>query len=177
MWLRVYLDTSIILDYLLERNQASLKFIDEFCKKHEITVVITPLTLSEALGGLKERFLLIKLYKEGYSIEEIIRIRRDRDLAERETRKLLEKLQLFYKEDIKEFSELVAFATDHEKLLNIMAKTCLEAADALHLFNAIEAKCDVFLTRDIPAITKINKSRLITAYTPEELLEKYFRSS
>ena len=53
-----------------------------------------------------------------------------------------------------------------------MTKTCLEAADALHLFNAVESKCDIFLTRDIPALTKINKSRLIPAYTPEELLEK-----
>ena len=175
--MRVYLDTCILLDFLLDRNDASIRFIEHFAREKGMTLVLSKWTLIETLGGMKDRFMLLKLiFDEGLAPEEILRKRRDIEPPRPELKGLLDEVRRFVEYDVKGVAEifdesLVTWDTVLESL-ETLKKTALDAGDALHLHNALKAKCDIFLTRDSPVTRRVKQSGLIKVQTPEDLMKE-----
>jgi len=177
--MRVYIDTCIILDFLLDRDPSSVYFIEHFAKENEITLVLSNLALMETLGGMKDRFILLKLFfDEGLTPEEALRKRREVEVDPKreELIRLLNRLKDFVEFDVK---DIVEFLDEPKKdwktileSLETLKDTALDASDALHAYNALKAKCDVFLTKDSPTITRLKRHRLIGVKTPEELMKE-----
>lgn len=171
--MRVYLDTCILLDFLLDRNDASSRFIEHFARENGVTLVLSKWTLIETLGGMKDRFMLLKLiYEEGLAPEEVLRKRREIAPEKPELKGLLEQLKKFVEYDVKGIAEIFDPSNGTWESLETLKDTALDAGDALHLHNALKAKCDIFLTRDSPSTKKVKESGLIKVQTPEELMNE-----
>jgi predicted nucleic acid-binding protein len=140
-------------------------------------LILSKWTLIETLGGMKDRFMLLKLiFEENLAPEEILRKRREIDPEKQELEGLLDQLKKFIEYDVKGIAEVfdesnATWETILESL-ETLKDTALDAGDALHLHNALKAKCDVFLTRDSSATRRVKKSRLIKIQTPEDLMKE-----
>jgi predicted nucleic acid-binding protein len=125
---------------------------------------------------MKDRFMLLKLiFEENLAPEEVLRRRREIEPKKHELKGLLDQLKRFVEYDVKGIAEVFdePNATWHTILesLETLKDTGLDAGDALHLHNALKAKCDVFLTRDSPATRRVKKSKLMKIQTPENLMK------
>jgi predicted nucleic acid-binding protein len=175
--MRAYLDACIVLDYLLERNEASIDFIENFARKNGIKLVLSNLTLIETLAGMKDRFMLLKLiFEEGLTPEEVLRMRRERDPTKEELAGLLNQLKKFVEFDVKDIAEILDEPKkDWQTILEsleTLKNTALDATDALHVHNALKAGCDVFLTRDGSTTRRVKQHGLIAVKTPEEFMKE-----
>ncbi len=164
-----YLDTNIILDYLRKRNEETLNFIN-LAKEKRITVVTSHFAIFEVLDLEAQDKFIFKELKNKKAFDEIRRNLRNRNLTKKELENIYKKIRknLFYIDIPLKLHYLSVNGWDYS--LKFLMKTInLESKDVLHLASAIEARCDVLITKD--EIFKQNAKELIPAMTPKEFLK------
>jgi len=147
----LYLDTNIILDVLRDRRRqgelVSLKLL-EHAKREKWFISTSPFTLMEILDVEQDdMFFQIKV-SEGYTVADVLRIRRQRDLSKQQldriSRRMDDKLRIAYA--YIDYWELDPKGFDHA--VELARTTNISAPDCLHLATALEAGCDLFVTTD-----------------------------
>lgn len=146
----IYLDTNIILDYIRQRNNDSVVLI-ETIKKRKVKAWTSYFTLFEITEKEKEDHWVWKRFKNKESLDDILRTRYPMKLNRDELRTVYDQVQLKFWEDYIEKEVIFTnLPRDEEwdKVLDLITWHNISIGDAFHVQAAIQASCDIFVTRD-----------------------------
>lgn len=169
----LYLDSNVILDVLRDRRRqgelVSLKLLER-AKREKWFISTSPFALMEILDVEQDdMFFQIKV-SEGYTVADVLRIRRQRDLSEQQlnriSQRIHDKLGIAYA--YIDYWELDSRGFDHA--VELARTTNITATDCLHLATALEARCDLLVTTD-EFFAKEAKNYLPTSL-PEDVEEE-----
>ena len=166
----IYIDTNVILDIAIKRNNKSAELLDA-SRERGLRICTSHFSMMEALGVRQEHLYIMNELQRGERVDKILRNRGQRNLSHAD-------LVTVYNELIYSFYERYKDTLDYwfltqrgwENATLIMTKINISAMDAIHVATAVEAGCDRFVSSDTALIK--NAKPLIPAYLPDRMLRE-----
>jgi predicted nucleic acid-binding protein len=125
-------------------------------------------SLLELIDKEQEYTLVWHMLRDGYSFDEILRKRSDRNLSEKELLEAFDKVDRVFTVQYKKHIDL--YYLDNEgwdKAIELMQTLNLTARDAIHLATALMAGCDLLVSNDQNFLK--NAEKVIRVSTPDEV--------
>lgn len=153
---RIFLDTNFLLDITESRKEKSRDLLDKI-KRFNWYCCTSSFTICELIDKKQEfTYALNLLNKEKCSIDEILRIRRQKDITQQEREKAIDEVrQLIQDNPIDIFS---IKENGWNETLRIMKECKVSACDSIQIVTALENNCSVFITSDRQLGTEIDKN-------------------
>jgi len=166
----IYIDTNVILDIAIKRNNKSVELLDAV-RERGMRICTSHFSMMEALGVRQEHLYIMNELQRGERVDKILRNRGQRNLSHTD-------LITVYNELIYSFYERYKDTLDYwyltqrgwESATLIMTKINISAMDAIHVATAVEAGCDRFVSSDTALIK--NAKSLIPAFPPDKMLRE-----
>lgn len=166
----VYLDTNVILDVIRGRKTESTNIMEKV-KKRKIKACTSLLCLLELIDKEQEHYFESNLYRDGYSFDEILRIRNQRNLSGADLLKAFNKVDRLFVIPYKEIIDFVYLeGPGWDKAVELMQTLNLRSNDAIHLATALVMKCDLLVADDKHFLE--NALKVIPVSLPENIDEK-----
>lgn len=166
----VFLDTCILLDYELRRDEKIVGLVDSMLKNSKINLATSLFNLIEFLDKLQEIKHIKNLVEERqYSLDEIIYHKRDKDLSEAERKKVLEQVDLFSKKTNILVYEISKSGWD--RAVELLSRVNIRSQDALVVGTYDTSEADIFISKDLPLLSAV-KSEVADVYNAREELDK-----
>lgn len=152
----IYLDTNIIIDEVEKRNRKTITFFEKLRTVGDWEAVTSIFAIVEAIDVEGQIAHAANLVQNRMSWDEIAKQRTkvlsqtERDWAVKHVEEFRERNQ---KAKIYEFKE-----QGWETALEVMRNLDISAPDALHVATALNARCQVFLSKDTTLIAAIAKN-------------------
>jgi len=167
---RIFLDTNFFLDIIRDRKEES-KLLLEKIKRSEWYCCTSSFAVCELVDKEQEfTYALNLLTKEKRSIDEILRIRREKNITQTEREETIRKVRAFFAENRIIRSHRIR-DEGWDNALRILRDQSISACDSIHIATAIETGCSVFITSD-KGLGKAAKAEGIIWMSPEEAVQK-----
>lgn len=148
----LYLDTNVILDFLHNRYPPSMELLRKI-RERNWKCSTSSFALLEMYDAEQLDKFIEKLHLKGYSWSQIMR-----RTSERRSKKLgltdrqLESVSSELRDSISLIEDCIEFVYPHQTLWDDAERYCfytnIGAQDAIHLATALEAGCNILVTRD-----------------------------
>jgi len=166
----VYLDTTIILDVIRGRKRASILLLER-AKSGNIKACTSLLCLLELIDKEQEHFFESKMHRNGYSFNEILKRRNQRNLREDDLLEAFDKVDRVF---VAPYKKVIDFCylegAGWDKAVELMQMLNLRSNDAIHLATALVMKCNLLITNDQHFLE--NAQKVIPASFPENIDKK-----
>ena len=142
---RIYLDTNVILDVIERRRNESLFLLEEIKNEGQYSCT-SAFTVCELIDKEQEFRHIGNLLLKRYTLDEILRRKKPKDLSQEERDNAIDKVKTFFKQyEIEQFTlEEKGWETAYAVLRDID----VSAPDAIQLATALEAECSIFVSND-----------------------------
>lgn len=155
--IKVYIDTNIARDCLEGRDRSEeSKHLMKLVQKNKWKCVTSIFLIMELADGIKDRLFFQNKISEGWTTDEIMRKRSNRDLTKSDFRKVetyATKIDKRYR--FIEFFTLSASGWGTAARMSMDSN--LSAPDIIHLATAWEARCNIIATKDDPFVEHAKK--------------------
>lgn len=168
---RFFIDTNFILDIIEGRKKVS-KLLLEKIKELSLPLCTSSFAICELIDKEQEFIYAMNLLtKEKRSIDEIVRVRKQKKISQKEREEAISEVQNFLKNNpvdvftIRENGWNIA--------LDMLKNLKVDACDSVHIATALEKECSVFITSDKQLGNEIANAKLMTWLSPEEALKVF----
>jgi len=170
----VYIDVNVILDVIRGRkNKASFALLEKI-RNGYIRGCTSAFSLLELIDKEQEYTFIWRMIKDGYSFDEILRGRKNKNLKEFDLIEAVEKIDRVFVKQYKKCVDFYYLEDDGwDKAIELMQTINLTSEDAIHLASALMAGCDLLVSNDQHFLE--NAKKVIPACSPEnaeQLLKK-----
>lgn len=144
---RIYVDTNVILDVIERRRKKDDSFLLLDKRKNECWYCCTSAyTICELIDKEQEFLHTGNLLLKRYTLDEILKSRKPKDLSQEQRDDAIDKVRGFFKQyKIEQFTlEEKGWETAYAVLRDLN----VSASDAVQVATAIEAGCSIFVTND-----------------------------
>jgi predicted nucleic acid-binding protein len=175
---KLYLDSNIILDVILKRNNSSINFMERIESEHW-KCITSRFAFLEIIDILHEKYYIDNLLAEGQPLSQVIRVMGNRNQkAHALPSRDLEKTRTLLSSYDQTLFSFISFQfpideTFWNKVESLVDKTPLSVADAMHLAFAKVSDCNILISRD-KAFCEIANEEIIAVHPAsiDEALEK-----
>lgn len=152
----IYLDTNIIIDEVEKRNRKTLTFFEKLRTVGNWEAVTSIFAIVEAIDVEGQITHAANLVRNKMSWDEIAK-QRTKELSQIERDKAVKQVEEFRERNRKvkvyEFKE-----RGWKTALEVMRNLDISAPDALHVATALNARCQIFLSKDSTLLATIAKN-------------------
>ena len=167
----VYLDVNIILDVIRGRKNKASFVLMEKIRKGNIRGCTSAFSLLELIDKEQEYTFIWRMIKDGYSFDEILRERYNRNLKDMDLIEAVEKIDRVF---VKRYEDYIDFfyleGEGWDKAVELMQSANLTCEDAIHLVSALMAGCDLLVSNDQHLLN--NAKKVIPVSSPENVEQK-----
>ena len=164
----VYLDVNVILDVIRgRRNEASFMLMEKI-RNSEIVGCTSAFSFLELIDKEQEYSLVWRRIRDGYSFDEILRERSNRNLREEDLIDAVEKVDRVFAKPYKKYIDFYYLEDEGwDKAVELMQIVNLTSEDAIHLASAFMAGCHLLVTNDQHFLK--NAQKVMPASLPKDV--------
>jgi predicted nucleic acid-binding protein len=152
--MEIFLDTNLMIDYLENRNQKVVIFLQKLFENKNIEVSTSFFNQIELIDKIQEITHLGNLViKRKYCFDEIIRAKREKELIPSEREKIFNDIENFFKD--KKIKRYILESKDARTTGEIITSMNLESQDALIISTYHTSQADMFLSNDKKLIDNV----------------------
>jgi len=166
----VYIDVMVILDIIRGRkNKASFALMEEIRNGH-IKGCTSAFSLLELIDKEQEYTLIWRMIKDGYSFDEILRERKNRNLKEHDLIEAVDKIDRIFVKQYRNYIDFYYLADEGwDKAIELVQVVNLTSEDAIHVASALMAGCDLLVSNDQNLVD--NAKKVIPACETKDVLQ------
>jgi len=142
---RIYLDTNVILDVIERRRNESL-FLLEKIKNESWYCCTSAYTVCELIDKEQEFLHVGNLMLKRYTLDEILRRRKPKQLSQEQRDDAIDKVRDFFKQY--KIEQFTLEEKGWETTYTVLRDLDVSASDAIQLATAEEANCSIFVSND-----------------------------